>query len=52
MNFCTAMKILIFNCSEQEAEPNEMILREIVSARLESVVKKYGLIKLFNGQME
>ena len=26
MNFCTAVKILILVCSEQEGEPNKMIM--------------------------
>ena len=37
-------------CGEQEDVPNRMILREIVSVRLERVVKKCGLIKLY-GQL-
>ena len=35
MNFLAAVKILIFVCSEQESGPKKMILREIVSMRLE-----------------
>ena len=40
----TAVKILTFVCSEQEGEPNRIILREISTVRLERVVKKCGLI--------
>ena len=49
MNFRTDVEISIIFCSEQEGEPNRIILREIVSVRLERerVVKKCDLIVVF-----